>query len=338
MGKQVTRSKTMSLVERAVYITIPLVAAIATVLISYVSADAKFGVTPKDYIVTSLTTAGFYMLFYFPARALFKDMFMNKVRIQAKVLEYSVRSTLVYNGHLKSFADYCEVEYERRKQRYIERNLQIVDIDYSAFVSKYKFDKNLVKEDEELSKKQKKALIKIIIFLPRIKKQDYESVLPGTEFGTEFKRIKSSEDRTSKFYTTKKVITSTALAFATVSLVFTVDTSVSPLAIAIQIIVRIAGGATQILFALWHANKMVNKSYFNELCEKNMFIDEFIEENKLNNELNGIMLSAKKSLEDAGGTMIVVKEVVIQEIIKTEEPAKIEEVNNVEHREAEKSS
>lgn len=284
----------INVIERIVYITIPLLATIALTLLPNINAGLDISFSTK-YITNSVLTSCLLLLFYFPFRTVFTAMFLSKPRMVSKTFEYSLRVSLVYDNHLSDFDKFCDYEYNERKKRFVERNLQIVSFDYDEFVEKYKFSIYKINKDKSLSIRQKRSLTKIVIYLRFIRRQNYEKVLPGTEYGTEFIRIKSNMNKRSILTGSRKIFTTVIMAFATVGLVFTTDFSQSAFSIAMQILTRILAGGTQILMALFSANSLVNKTRFSELSEKNLFIDEFIEYAKLKDEFNVLLKSVHKN-------------------------------------------
>lgn len=290
----------ITVIEKIVYIAVPILATVILTLLPSVSVGVNITFDTK-YITNSILTAALLLLFYFPFRTVFVAMYLTKPRMVSKTFEYSLRVSLVYNNHLSDFDHFCDYEYEQRKEKFIKRNLQIVSFSYKEFIDKYAFSRIKVMRDKELSLRQKKSLIKIITYLHFIKRQDYEKVLPGTEYGTEFQRIKSNMDRKSVISGSRKIVTSVLLGFATVSLVFTTDFSQGAFSIVMQILTRVIAGGAQILLALFSANTLVNKTRFAELSEKNLFIDEFIEYAELKSDFDALVNSVRTEKEEKHG-------------------------------------
>ena len=319
------KSPRTTILEKTIYLLVPFVATAIVILMQYYTWGAIFSFS-TSFVASSIVTAGVMMAYYFPSRTLFKDMFVARKRIQNKLFEYSVRSTLVYNGHLDEFDSFCDYEYEHRKMRFINVNLQIIkNLSYDDFVDKYKFSERLIRADKTLSKKQKMAMFKVVTLTKFIKRQDYSKVLPGTEFGTVFKRLKSSETKATRGNNVKKVASSIIMAVATISLIPTLNLNVTPMEILIQVLIRIAVGLWQVFSAMIVANKLINKTFFSELCEKNLFMDEFIEYKQLNAELIAIAKSASANKDEEDKPVfveqIVQKNIIEQPVIKVEQPS-----------------
>lgn len=298
---EVNKKKFMNGITRVIYGVMPFFAAAVMIFLPYVGigGSLSFGV---NSIVSSVLTAGLLLMFYFPAKSLFKDMFMNTKRIHKKSTEYAVLATVGYN-HLRDLDKFSDIEYERRKKRYINNNLQLVTFGYDEFVARYKFEPKLIKKDINLSTRQKRSLLKIAYTLHKIKRQDYEKVLPGSEFGTQFKRVHSSMERSSRINSGSKIVKSSILAFATVSIVLTSNLDGNWIEILLAFLIRLGCGLWQTFSALISSSNLVNRRYFSELSEKNLYLNEFVEEFNLQSERDNIT----KNLKDDESIVVMVQ-------------------------------
>lgn len=276
--------KRIRILEKLVYLLLPLILTVAIVLLPFVNSDLTFTWSVK-YIGNSILTAIVLLSYYFCFRTLFNGMYLNSKRIRDKSKEYSVRSTLIYSGHLSKFDEFSDYEYNLRRTKFINRNLQTVPFGYDEFIDRYKFSCKNIRKDSTLSRNQKHLLIMLTLKLKFIKRQDYEKVLPGTECGTVYRRVKSSMDRMSKLTTTKKVFTTTLLSILTVAYWFTLADDLTIERLIAEILLRVIASMLQILSALFSAKRIVNKSYFSELSEKILYMNEYIEWDNLSSEL-----------------------------------------------------
>ena len=303
----------ISSAEQIIYALAPFAAAVVLTFMSFVDAEFKFDFSMK-YTAKSVLTAVLLLAFYFPFRAMFKNYFLKKPRIANKVFQYSARASLVYNGHYREFIAFSEVEFKERREKFINRNLQLVDMTYREFLDRYKFSIHLINQDDNLSKRQKVMLRKIVLLTKFIKPQNPDKVLPGTEHGTEFRRVKSSMERKNMSNSVSKVLRTGLTAFAIIGIFFTVDYTEAPLAIATAILVRLFAGIGQILIACFAANRIINIAYFNELSEKNQYMDDFIEYQGLRDEYNALVTAIKNQQENQDGFSDIIVTKVEKEV------------------------
>lgn len=308
----------LSAAEQIVYALAPFVAAVLLTLTSFINAEFKLDLSFK-YVANSVITAVSLLAFYFPFRSIFKTKFLSRDRITKKVFQYSVRASLVYNGHYREFIAFSEIEFKERREKFINRNLQLVDMTYSQFLEQYKFSIAEINKDKNLSKRQKKMLRKIILVTRFIKIQNPDKVLPGTEHGTEFKRVRSSMQRQNTSNTVIKILRAGLTAFAIIGIFFTVDYTQTVMGIITAVALRIFSGIMQILIACYAANRIVNVAYFNELSEKNQYMDDFIEYQGLREEYRAMLQSLKDHKDDDDDS---IPEIVVAKVTKEVEVVK----------------
>lgn len=293
MNSETKRVK-KNFLEYLVLAIMPVLGMLLVTLADYVMFE--YTQPSKSYWIDFVLNTSALMFFFLPFFVIFRDQFMSRQRIVGKQGEYSACSTVVYS-HLSQFYLWCDIEFNDRKMRYVERHLQLCkNLTYDEFMNTYKMSPSIVRKDSTLSGPQKRMLIRLIITINWIKPVRPEKVLPGTSAGTEFDRTPTNSRKRMVGTIVNKLAMAFAISYACVSLFSSLDftqASQNIIPIIIGTGIKVAAGCWQIFSALICAHSFVNHTYFSELSERIMVMSEFIEYKDLKNEYNAIVKNDK---------------------------------------------
>lgn len=263
--------------ELALSASMPFMALILIALSNFVT----FGFKPPDsnFWIKAVINTVALLCFFLPFKAVFKEKYLQSERIKNKQSEYSNLVSVIFDNKITAFNLWTEIEYQQRKNKYINNMLQLAYVDFECFKS-YEMSMTTVLKNKTLKWSQKKVILKIIWKIPRIKRIDVDRCLPGTDSNTIFDRLSTSEEREDKKLTCLKVLRSLMICAGFAMLGYTTDFS----NFATEYIAILTELGLKLLIGLWHifgasrvANRIINKVYFKELSEKSLVIEEFLE-------------------------------------------------------------
>ena len=254
----------------------PLVAIAGLVLSQFVSfgAEFNFGITNTTKMVVCAVALFF---FYVPIRDIFLQNFNASERTRARKESYENSANLVCDGRTKDFKQFCKFEYDERKRKVVDAILRNTEYTFDTFQAKYHFDKEAVKNDESLSKREKKTMRAAIKEEHRIKPESVDTILPSGKHATHnHRRVRSNPELLSARTLTVKSITSVISCVAFVSIGLSLVEGTTAVAVITTVVMLLALCLWQ-AFSAYTAARKINNEYCNQLSEKTMFLLEFEE-------------------------------------------------------------
>lgn len=207
----------------------------------------------------------------------FKWLFKKRTHESAKIAEAEKTYRLQYNAYLENsnyeeLEQYIEREYRERVLKFVRQNLDRAKISVEDWEIHYKANpKNIFKD--HISFTQRKELLRVMRW-KRIKRVRSRDLLPNVCNSTEFRPMRSSEEKTEKRITVQKLAVGLAIAFAGASIVVTTDIQGDAVQILFGLVLKFVMGIWQIFMARYTA-QVLAKVYVNSLAEKSVFFDNF---------------------------------------------------------------
>lgn len=254
----------------------PVVAIAGLVLSQFVTfgAEFSFGVTNTTKMVVCAVALFF---FYVPIRDIFLQYFNGGERTKGKVSAYEDIANYACDSRTKEFKAFCIVEYEERKKRVIDAILRNTDYTFETFGAKYHFDKEAVKADEQLTKREKRAMFYAIREERKIKPETVDTILPsGKKRPSQHRRVTSNPDALSRRTLAFKSVTSVISCVVFVSIGLSLVDGTSAVEVATTVVMLIGLCLWQ-AFSAFSAARQINNALCNQLAEKTMFLLEFRE-------------------------------------------------------------
>lgn len=254
----------------------PVVAIAGLVLSQFVTfgAEFSFGVTNTTKMVICAVALFF---FYVPIRDIFLQYFNGGERTKGKVSAYEDIANYACDSRTKEFKAFCIVEYEERKKRVIDAILRNTDYTFETFGAKYHFDKEAVKADEQLTKREKRAMFYAIREERKIKPETVDTILPsGKKRQSQHRRVTSNPDALSRRTLAFKSVTSVISCVVFVSIGLSLVDGTSAVEVATTV-VMLVGLCLWQAFSAFSAARQINNALCNQLAEKTMFLLEFRE-------------------------------------------------------------
>lgn len=254
----------------------PVVAIAGLVLSQFVTfgAEFSFGVTNTTKMVICAVALFF---FYVPIRDIFLQYFNGGERTRKKVEAYEDSANYACDSRTKEFKAFCIVEYEERKKRVIDAILRNTDYTFETFGAKYHFDREAVKADEQLTKREKRAMFYAIREERKIKPETVDTILPsGKKRPSQHRRVTSNPDALSRRTLAFKSVTSVISCVAFVSIGLSLVDGTNAVEVATTVVMLIGLCLWQ-AFSAFSAARQINNALCNQLAEKTMFLLEFRE-------------------------------------------------------------
>lgn len=254
----------------------PVVAIAGLVLSQFVTfgAEFSFGVTNTTKMVICAVALFF---FYVPIRDIFLQYFNGGERTKGKVSAYEDIANYACDSRTKEFKAFCIVEYEERKKRVIDAILRNTDYTFETFGAKYHFDKEAVKADEQLTKREKRAMFYAIREERKIKPETVDTILPsGKKRQSQHRRVTSNPDALSRRTLAFKSVTSVISCVVFVSIGLSLVDGTNAVEVATTVVMLIGLCLWQ-AFSAFSAARQINNALCNQLAEKTMFLLEFRE-------------------------------------------------------------
>lgn len=270
------KDKTNNALSIFIKASMPVIAIAGLILGQFVTFGAKFsfGVTDTTKMILSAVALFF---FYMPIRDIFLQTFNGSQKTKDKKDAYQKGVDFVCADRTKAFKEYCLIEYEERKEKTVNTILRNTEHTFISLREKYKFDADLVKSDTELSKRDRRALLRAICEERKIKPENVDTILPsGKHVANNHRRVRSNPERLSARTLTVKSITSVISCVAFVSIGLSLVEGTTAVEI-ITTVVMLVGLCLWQMFSAFTAARQINNEYLNELSEKTMFLLEFEE-------------------------------------------------------------
>ena len=254
----------------------PVVAIAGLVLSQFVTfgAEFSFGVTNTTKMVICAVALFF---FYVPIRDIFLQYFNGGERTRKKVEAYEDSANYACDSRTKELKAFCIVEYEERKKRVIDAILRNTDYTFETFSAKYHFDREAVKADEQLTKRDRRAMFYAIREERKIKPETVDTILPsGKKRPSQHRRVTSNPDALSRRTLAFKSVTSVISCVVFVSIGLSLVDGTSAVEVATTV-VMLLGLCLWQAFSAFSAARQINNALCNQLAEKTMFLLEFRE-------------------------------------------------------------
>ena len=254
----------------------PVVAIVGLILSQFVTfgAEFSFGVTNTTKMVICAVALFF---FYVPIRDIFLQYFNGGERTKDKVAAYEDIVNFACDNRTKEFKAFCVVEYNERKKSVIDAILRNTDYTFETFGEKYHFDKEAVKADEQLTKRERRAMLYAIREEGKIKPESVDTILPsGKKRPSQHRRVNSNPDALSRRTLALKSVTSVISCVVFVSIGLSLVEGTSAVEVATTVIMLIGLCLWQ-AFSAFSAARQINNALCNQLAEKTMFLLEFKE-------------------------------------------------------------
>ena len=254
----------------------PVVAIVGLILSQFVTfgAEFNFGVTNTTKMVICAVALFF---FYVPIRDIFLQYFNGGERTKDKVAAYEDIVNFACDNRTKEFKAFCVVEYNERKKSVIDAILRNTDYTFETFGAKYHFDKEAVKADEQLTKREKRAMFYAIREEGKIKPESVDTILPsGKKRPSQHRRVNSNPDALSRRTLALKGVTSVVSCVVFVSIGLSLVDGTSAVEVATTVVMLIGLCLWQ-AFSAFSAARQINNALCNQLAEKTMFLLEFKE-------------------------------------------------------------
>lgn len=254
----------------------PVVAIVGLILSQFVTfgAEFSFGVTNTTKMVICAVALFF---FYVPIRDIFLQYFNGGERTKDKVAAYEDIVNFACDNRTKEFKAFCVVEYNERKKSVIDAILRNTDYTFETFGEKYRFDKEAVKADEQLTKRERRAMLYAIREEGKIKPESVDTILPsGKKRPSQHRRVNSNPDALSRRTLALKSVTSVISCVVFVSIGLSLVEGTSAVEVATTVIMLIGLCLWQ-AFSAFSAARQINNALCNQLAEKTMFLLEFKE-------------------------------------------------------------
>lgn len=273
------KDKTNNALSIFIKASMPVIAIAGLILGQFVTFGAKFsfGVTDTTKMILSAVALFF---FYVPIRDIFLQTFNGSQRTRDKKAAYQKGVDFVCADRTKAFKEYCLIEYEERKKKTVDAILRNTEYTFKSLCEKYKFDADLVNADTDLSKRDRRALLRAIREERKIKPENVDTILPSGKHATHnHRRVRSNPELLSARTLTVKSITSiiSCVAFVSIGLSLVEGTTAVEI---ITTVVMLVGLCLWQMFSAFTAARQINNEYCNQLSEKTMFLLEFEEHMK----------------------------------------------------------
>lgn len=254
----------------------PVVAIVGLILSQFVTfgAEFSFGVTNTTKMVICAVALFF---FYVPIRDIFLQYFNGGERTKDKVAAYEDIVNFACDNRTKEFKAFCVVEYNERKKSVIDAILRNTDYTFETFGEKYRFDKEAVKADDQLSKRERRAMLAAVREERKIKPESVDTILPsGKKRPSQHRRVTSNPDALSRRTLAFKSVTSVISCVVFVSIGLSLVDGTSAVEVATTVIMLVGLCLWQ-AFSAFSAARQINNALCNQLAEKTMFLLEFKE-------------------------------------------------------------
>lgn len=272
--------KKKNVLELAITGIMPFVSIALLFLIRFVSLGFKL--PDAMYWADMCVNVAMMLCFFIPFKSIFKEKYMASELVGKKKEYYSVRVGAVFNNRIVMFDEWTKQEFEKRRNDYIKMSLlRFTMLSSEEFMSKYRMSPKLILKDKNLTVMQKYKLIKLVFRIWKIKPIKASKCLPSTDNVRPDARITSNMNKTEKILMIKRVAMSFVLCAGIAMIV------IKPSALAGNITALITEFLLKMLMGCWYvygasrvAYRLVYKEYMNELAEKSLVLDEFLETQK----------------------------------------------------------
>lgn len=254
----------------------PLIAIAGLVLSQFVTfgAELSFSVTDTTKMVVCAVALFF---FYVPIRDIFLQYFNGAERTTAKKKAYETSAEFVCDNRTKAFKEFCNIEFGERKRRVVDMILRNTEYNFDSFQERYHFDKEKVKSDTVLTKRERRAMLCAIREEKRIKPESVDTILPsGKKHTNEHRRVTSNPDGVSRRTMTFKAVTGVISCVVFVSIGLSLVDGTQAVEV-VTMVVMLVGLCLWQAFSAYTCARKINNEYCNQLSEKTMFLLEFEE-------------------------------------------------------------
>lgn len=257
----------------------PVVAIIGLILSQFVTFGAQFTFGVQD-VTNMLICAVALFFFYMPIRDIFLQLFNSSERTSAKKKAYEASAEFVCDNRTKDFKLFCKVEFEERKRKVVDAILRNTEFTFDSFLSAYHFDRDRVKKDPALTRRERRAMYCAIREERKIKPETVDTILPsGKKHATEHRRVVSNPEGVSARTMTFKALTSVISCVVFVSIGLSIVDGTTAVGV-ITMVVLLLGLCLWQAFSAYTAARRINNEFCNQLSEKTMFLLEFEEYTK----------------------------------------------------------
>lgn len=248
---------------------------ISAVALTVIGNALQFGfvsLSPDFWLQSAIHT--FVLLsFFVPFKAYYKRRFKESSYVKAAEEDYKKHIGLIYKEGLCEFRDWIKEDLKQRQNDYLERTLELANVDAKTFKDKYQNAPMRILHDRRLTWVQKKHLFRINKIL-NAKPVRAEDILPRVS-EVQFNGVPTNPDDAEKRLTISKVLSSFFFGAGQALLVLTIDPTANWVLIVAKIAINLIGGMWYVFGAYRVAHRVVNNYYVQSLAEKKLVVQNF---------------------------------------------------------------